>query len=256
MITTSSSVSHGFTSGETLTKTLPDGTEVDIVSTQEQSVSVVIGSAPEVAAGGVGATAQGSATAVGTDTVAIGDLVATAEASGGFDTAHAEASFAAIGVDDSGGLVFASAAAYAEVLGSFDVFITTSTSASTVATIGDVSVWSEAQSVSVTGIDIGGSAAGGDQSPSDELAGPDPESLPDDPEYASEGEGIVGKDDAPGSASSDLDLDLEITGNVAVIDFFAEATGPNTFADVVVVALAIEDQLSTVEGFAIVAAAI
>jgi hypothetical protein len=263
MITTSSSVSHGFSLGQSLNETLPDGIEASTVSTQAQSVSVVIGSEPEAGDGSVGAIAQGSATAVGTDTLALGDLVATAELGGAFDSAHAEASFVAIGVDDSGGLAFASAEAYAGVLGSFDVVIATSASASTVATVGDVSTWFEAQSMSVTGIDIGGSAAAGDaQSSSDMPSGPDPDVLSDDADDLSElgasleDMGIAGASEASGSLSSDVDLDLDITGNVAFVDFFAQAMGPDTFAEAVVAALAIEDQLSTVDGIVIAEATI
>ncbi|MEZ5775705.1 MAG: hypothetical protein R3D33_13645 [Hyphomicrobiaceae bacterium] len=246
-MTTSSSIGYGLTFSQSSAGQTASGEEASLSEDMSLGVAVAIGAPADTGAdAGLGALAYGNATAVGVDTLAVGAFEATAAFGSGPGIASASASGAAAALDTDGGVAFAAVDVGAEIMGDFDIVISTSSTQSAVLSAGSTSFWYEAASTSVTGIAIadGGSNGGGDSVTQDDSGAPGQSGDPQAVAFAGDPEPTPWPGDC-----SDVDLDFE--GNIAIASVGAEAFGADSYASASFDVLSIEDSLSTVDAIVI-----
>jgi hypothetical protein len=197
----------------------------------------------------------GEATAIGEDTLAIGSLEATLDATGSTTSAYGSATFVAAAESEGDGTAFATAQSYGFVSG-MDILMVTTSNSEFVQEGPDGSLWVATSETTLYGVDfdslsMDGSADSGVPPPDQGLDTTDDLAVDDFAGSDSETDDLEVSDLSIGglsdSVTDHLDDDwIDIDGNVALLDVDADVLGSDTLLLVAADVLSIEDALSTV----------
>ena len=202
----------------------------------DTSIGIQTGSLDPESGDGTIAILGGEAIAVGEDTAAIGTIEGKITDVGTAVIAEGSASFTAAGQASGGDLAYASASTYGEASPA-DTLVTVTSTTSEVLQTSDKSTWTETSTTNLLAVDLdlsntsGGSEAadGSDDSGSDQQSGSfEADEPPPSDELTSEG----------------------LDGNLAIIEIDATAYADDTLVVIDASALAIEDELSVIGGYA------
>ncbi len=182
-------------------------------------------------------TTGGEATAVGTDTLATGDVKGSLTQNGPVTVAIADATFSAAALSTDGTGAYTSASSFAEVSGA-DILVTSQLTFTTLTTVGDTTLATDTSKSTLVAIDLAGIDLPGG-----------PLNIDIDTDLA------IATAIATPSASSSGGYDgPELSaGNVALLQVDTIAQAPDTLIEVGSAVLTIEDQLSTVAASAVLA---
>jgi hypothetical protein len=179
----------------------------------------------------------GEATAIGDDTLALGSMEVTLDATGSMTSAYGSATFVAAAESAEDETAFATADSYGFLSG-MDVLVVITSNTQTVQEGSDGSLWAATSETTLYGVDYDSLATDGVV----------------DTDSSSSDEGEEGVSDPPTDDLSDSDADTfdedgsGIEGNVALLDVDANVSGSDTLLMVEAGVLTIEDTLSTVVG--------
>jgi hypothetical protein len=197
----------------------------------------------------------GEATAVGDDTLALGSMEATLDATGSTTSAYGSATFVAAAESTGDETAFVTAESYGSLSG-MDVLVVTTSNTEFVQEGPDGSLWVATSETTLYGVDFDSLVTDGSADSAallsdegldttgdlaaDDLAGSDSET--GDLEFSDLSTG-----DLSDSVTDPLDDDwIDIDGNVALLDVDADVLGSDTLLLVAADVLTIEDTLSTV----------
>jgi hypothetical protein len=211
-----------------------DGTTETVESyTNEFSASISI--APD--SSDVAMELGGEATAIGDDTLALGSLEATLDATGSVTSAYGSATFVAAAESEGDETAFATADSFGSLSG-MDVLVVITSNTQTVQEGPDGSLWVATSETTFYGVDYDSLATDG-ASPSSEG---DEAPVADD--------FMISDPSAADLSDSDADLLdtdwVDIEGNIALLDVDADVLGEDTLLEVAADVLTIEDTLSIV----------
>jgi hypothetical protein len=225
-VTTSSSVAVS-----TTLATTTDG-DIQTLDSYATEQALLDASAPDTS--GLAMVLGGEATAIGVDTLAAADMTVELDGTGPVATAEGTATFVAVAASPGDETAFATADSFGGLSGAdFQVVLTSNTQI--VDQSPDESIAIATSSTALYGLDFDSTTASG-SSGSDPMLDPTAE------------DELSGISDPTSNDQDDLDLGLEIEGNVATLDVTADASGEDTLLEVVGSVLTIEDTLSTVTG--------
>jgi hypothetical protein len=191
------------------------------------AVSTASGSSGEGT--GMALATGGDAFAAGENTLASASVTAGVSSGAASTEAHASATFEAAATSQGDAATYAAATAFANLTGHADRNVSLSYTSSSMSQQDGMTASEATAIVELYALDVHGRASGVEAYSSDlPSAGPD----------------ALGEDDDGGSQEWDPDFALD--GNVAFFDVFAEASGEDSFVEVDLFAMAVEDQLSNV----------
>jgi hypothetical protein len=182
----------------------------------------------------------GEATAIGDDTLALGSMEATLDATESVTSAYGSATFVAGAESESDETAFATADSYGSLSG-MDVLVVITSDTETVQEGPDGSLWVATSETMLYGVDY-------DSLATDGVVDADLSSSAEGEEVSTtDGASDPSTDDLLDSAADPLDDDwTDIEGNVALLDVDADVSGSDTLLAVEADVLTIEDTLSTV----------
>jgi hypothetical protein len=197
----------------------------------------------------------GEATAVGDDTLALGNMQTTLDTTGSVTSAYGSATFVAAAESEGDQTAFATAASYGSLSG-MDVLIVTTSNTQFTQEGPDGSLWVATSETTLYGVDFDslgtdGSTSSTDLPPDEGLDTTGDPTADDLGGSDSDTGGLEFNDLSTGdlldSGTDPLDDDwIDIDGNVALLDINADVLGADTLLLVAADVLTIEDTLSTV----------
>ena len=212
------------------------------VETVDQALSAILGQISSDESGMV-IIIGGDATAVGENTLATADVVAVIAGDANVQTAHAQASFLALGESDSASAAsaYATATSFGEIAGEADYFFVLNYSMSTSSQNEGSSTWTAASLTEVFALNIEG------------IPGTDDVSVELVPANQTQDEDVPADEWDPCGCGQDNDWTVTIDGNLAIFNVAALAIGDDSLATVEFSAITVEDQISVATAIVTVA---
>jgi hypothetical protein len=224
------------TNGAGTTAAISSGESSSLYSTSASAT--VVTSTPDNS-DGLAASVGGEAVAVGEDTLAVGSISGTLVDDGSVTALKGSATTAAASEASAGETAFTDAYTSAEVSDGteFLVVINRETDTSQQSANGNTST--STSSTSIVALDLQAANTGAQDTVL--------------PASDADNDGDASADPLANPPPDESDIALDLDGNIAVIDFHGIAVGDDTYVSADAFALAIEDELSLVSAFVVLA---